>query len=66
MGYRIKELREAKKMTQEELADKSGVSRGTISGLENVTTRNTTSKTLLRIAEALETTLDQLFFTASV
>lgn len=35
MGYRIRELREAMKMTQEELADKSGVSRGTISALEN-------------------------------
>ena len=27
MGYKIKELREAMKMTQEELAEKSGVSR---------------------------------------
>ena len=35
MGYKIKEIREAKKMTQEELAEKSGVSRGTISALEN-------------------------------
>ena len=35
MGYKIKELREAMKMTQEELAEKSGVSRGTISALEN-------------------------------
>lgn len=26
MGYKIKELREAMKMTQEELAEKSGVS----------------------------------------
>ena len=31
MGYKIKEIREAQKMTQEELAEKSGVSRGTIS-----------------------------------
>ncbi len=28
MGYKMKELREAMKMTQEELAEKSGVSRG--------------------------------------
>lgn len=40
MGYRIRELREAMKMTQEELADKSGVSRGTISALENGSMRN--------------------------
>ena len=34
----IKEAREAAKLTQEELAQKSGVSRGTISALENGTT----------------------------
>ena len=41
MGYKIKELREAMKMTQEELAEKSGVSRGTISALENGIDRTT-------------------------
>ncbi len=61
MGYRIKEVREEKRMTQEELAIKSGVSRGTISALENGTARNTTSKTLLALATALETTVDQIF-----
>ena len=40
MGYKIKELREAMKMTQEELAEKSGVSRGTISALENLRRRS--------------------------
>ena len=35
MGYKIREAREAKKMSQEELAKASGVSRGTISALEN-------------------------------
>lgn len=39
MGYKIKELREAMKMTQEELAEKSGVSRGTISWLTEVFNR---------------------------
>ena len=66
MGYKIKEIREAKKMTQEELAEKSGVSRGTISALENGIERNTTSKTLLRLALALNTTVDSIFFTESV
>ena len=47
MGYKIKELREAMKMTQEELAEKSGVSRGTIS-------------------QALDTTVDRIFFTKGV
>ena len=66
MGYRIKEVREACGMSQEELAQKSGVSRGTISALENGVERNTTSKTLLKIANALNTTVDQIFFASTV
>ena len=66
MGYRIRELREAMKMTQEELADKSGVSRGTISALENGSMRNTASKTLLKLAQALNTSVDRIFFTETV
>ena len=66
MGYKIKEIREAQKMTQEELAEKSGVSRGTISALEKGIERNTTSKTLLRLALALGTSVDNIFFADSV
>lgn len=66
MGYKIREVREAKKMTQEELAEKSGVSRGTISALENGTMRNTTSKTLLKLAQALGTSVESIFFAGSV
>lgn len=66
MGYRIKEVREAKKMTQEELAEKSGVSRGTISALENGSVRTTTTKTLVNIARALEVSVDQIFFSDCV
>ena len=66
MGYKIKELREAMKMTQEELAEKSGVSRGTISALENGLDRTTTSKTLVKLAQALDTTVDRIFFTKGV
>ncbi len=62
MGYKIKEVREEKRMTQEELAKKSGISRTTISGLENGTMRFPSSKTLLSIAKALDTSLDQIFF----
>ena len=61
MGYRIKELREARHMTQAELAKKSGISRGTISALEQNTMRETTTKTLVSIAKALDSTVDQLF-----
>ena len=66
MGYKIKELREAMKMTQEELAEKSGVSRGTISALENGIDRTTTSKTLVKLAQALDTTVYRIFFTKGV
>ncbi|MGM9602528.1 MAG: helix-turn-helix transcriptional regulator [Faecousia sp.] len=65
MGYKIKEKRDEMKMSQEELAQKSGVSRGTISGLENGTLRATTTKTLLKLAKALGTTVDQIFFEES-
>ena len=66
MGYKINELREAMTMTQEELAEKSGVSRGTISALENGIDRTTTSKTLVKRAQALDTTVDRIFFTEGV
>ena len=66
MGYKIKEVREKKNMTQEELSKKSGVSRGTISALENGTSRATTTKTLTKIARALDTTVDVLFFAQAV
>lgn len=61
MGYKIKEMREEIGMTQEELAVKSGVSRGTISALENGIDRTTTSKTLIKIARALGTSVDRIF-----
>ena len=66
MGYKIKQVRESKNMTQEELAAKSGVSRGTIIALESGCFKNTTTKTLLKIAKALETSVDAIFFTEDV
>lgn len=61
MGYKIRELREAQNMSQEELSQKSGVSRGTIVALEKGEERTTTTKTLLKLAKALGSTVDQLF-----
>ena len=66
IGQRIKQLRVMKGLTQEELAEKSGVSRGTISALENGIDRTTTSKTLVKLAQALDTTVDRIFFTEGV
>ena len=66
MGYKIKEFRESRGMTQEELSQKSGVSRTIIVALERNEKQNTTTKTLLNIAKALGTTVDNLFFADSV
>lgn len=66
MGYKIKHFREERAMTQEELAQKSGVSRGTISALENEESKNATTSTLMKLASALGVTLDELFFTQGV
>lgn len=62
MSYRIKEIREQKEMTQEELETKSGISRQTISALENDKLQDAKVGTLVAIANALGTTIDNLFF----
>lgn len=61
MDYRIKELREERNMTQVELAQKSGVCRATIWALETGESKVTTTKTLGKIAEALNVGFDSLF-----
>lgn len=62
MGYRIKEVREAQGITQEELSNKSGVSRVIIASLENNDETSTTTKTLSKIAQALGVSISQIFF----
>ena len=59
--FRVKEEREKKGMTQEELAKKAGVSRTIISGLESGTIKVTTTKTLKKIAEALGKNVSDIF-----
>ena len=66
MGCKIKERREFLKMSQEELAEKSAVSRATISSLESNSECNTSTKILKRIASALDTTVGELFFADDV
>jgi Predicted transcriptional regulators len=62
MGYRIKEAREEAGMTQDELANKSGVSRSIINGLETGRATVTTNVTLLKIAKALDKKIADIFF----
>lgn len=66
MGYRVKEVREQKGMTQEALSAASGVGRVTISLIESGVTKNASGGTLLKLATALGTTVDSLFFDETV
>ena len=66
MGYRLKEIREEKGITQEQLEEKSGVSRQTISAIENNENYQAKVGTLVALAIALETTVDNLFFAKAV
>ncbi len=66
MGYKIKEFREMAGMSQKALAEKAGVARGIISQLETGKSEQTTIKTLQKIAKALNTTIDALFFKDAV
>ena len=62
MGYKVKEVREEKRMTQEELSKKSGVSRPTIVAIENGDAKDVKVSTLLKLANALDTTVSAIFF----
>ncbi len=61
MGYRIKERRIEMGMSQVELSEKANVSRTIISGLENGTIKVTTTETLLKLANALNSKISDIF-----
>lgn len=61
MALCIKELREKKGMTQSELARVSGISRQTIINLECGTTPSAMSSTLIKLADALDCSIDDFF-----
>ena len=66
VNYRIKERRKQINMSQEELAEQSGVSRTIISGLESGSITVTTTGTLVKIAGALKCDVGDIFFTREV
>ena len=66
MGYKLKEIREGKGLTQEQLEELSGVSRQTISAIENNDEYQAKVGTLMALAKALETTVDNIFFAKAV
>jgi transcriptional regulator with XRE-family HTH domain len=61
MKYVGKYIREDKRITQLELAKRSGVSRSIICGLETGRTTVTSTRTLFKIAQTLEVGINDLF-----
>lgn len=62
MKNRLREAREKKEISQEELSEKSGISRTTISELETEKKEVTTNITLEKIATALGEKVSNIFF----
>ncbi len=60
VGKRIKELRRAKRMTQEELAEKTNISAKYLSSIERGL-ENPTFDTIIKLAYALDVEVSELF-----
>ncbi len=61
MGEKIRDIREAAKISQDELAERSGVSRQTISAIETGRATSVTTGTLEAIAKALNVSVSVFF-----
>jgi len=66
MKNKLKEYRDKLNMTQEQLAEKSGVSRQTISQIENGYLTNIESKTMFSLSTALNCDIGDIFFKENV
>jgi transcriptional regulator with XRE-family HTH domain len=60
LANNIKRFRTAKKLSQEQLAQKAGITYSTVAKLESGANRNPAVHTLQQIARALGVTLDEL------
>ena len=56
----IKEFRKKHKVSQEELAKKAGITYSTLIKIESGVNENPTIKTMRKIADALDVSLDEL------
>ena len=61
MHFKIRECRQEMNMSQQKLAEESGVSRAIISGLESGSLEVTTTETLIKIARALGRKVSEIF-----
>lgn len=61
MPFKIREVREEQGLSQTKLAEKAGVSRQTINGLETGSIKVTTTDTLIKIADALNRRVSEIF-----
>lgn len=59
LGHRIRELRQAHKLTQRELAEAAGLRRSTVNNIER-DANGTTLHTFLALCRALELTPDEI------
>ena len=63
MGEKIRKIREELRMSQEELAEKSHISRQTISAIESGRATSVMTGTLEAIAKALDVSVTEFFLT---
>lgn len=61
MQIKLKELREKEKLTQKQLAEKSGVSLNLIARIESGELKSTSTNTLFKLAKALNTNVEYFF-----
>jgi transcriptional regulator with XRE-family HTH domain len=60
LGWRVRQLREAKRWTQEQLAEHADLDRSYIAGIE-AGLRNPSIQSIWKVAKAFEVTLSVLF-----
>jgi len=64
MGQNLRIMRAKRRLTQEELARRSGVSRSTIIQIEKCEKKNLTVNALIQLADALQVELADFFRTS--
>lgn len=62
MNFNIMVARKKKKLTQAQLCEKVGICRKSLSEIENGKDLNVTKELMIKLAEALETDVQTLFF----